>query len=51
MKIHILTEPGLLFVSYFSIHAYSHMKKQVHPENKSSHRKTVLKLGKYNFFE
>lgn len=51
MKIHILTEPGLLFASYFSIHAYSHMKKQVHPENKSSHRKTVLRLGKYNFSE
>lgn len=51
MKIHILTEPGLLFVPYFSIHAYSHMKKPVHRENKSSHCKTVLKLGKYNLFE
>lgn len=51
MKIHILTEPGLLFVSYFSIHAYSHIKKQIHPENKSSRLKMVLKLGKYNVFE
>lgn len=51
MKIHILTEPGLLFVSYFSIHAYSHIKKQIHPKNKSSRLKTVLKLGKYNVFE